>query len=69
MARAPVSKTGGCRFESCHSCQPPSNRLSITVGHFVIRWATLSEAGLIAAATAAVFYEVGNLAQPKGRMR
>jgi hypothetical protein len=21
MARAPVSKTGGCRFESCHSCQ------------------------------------------------
>ena len=22
MARAPVSKTGGCRFESCHSCQP-----------------------------------------------
>jgi hypothetical protein len=20
MARAPVSKTGGCRFESCHSC-------------------------------------------------
>jgi hypothetical protein len=33
-------------------------------GPFVIRWATLSEAGLIAAATAAVFYEVGNLAQP-----
>ena len=23
MARAPVSKTGGCRFESCHSCQGP----------------------------------------------
>src|SRR3954469_20796892 len=22
LARAPVSKTGGCRFESCHSCQP-----------------------------------------------
>ena len=21
MARAPVSKTGGCRFKSCHSCQ------------------------------------------------
>jgi hypothetical protein len=21
MARAPVSKTGGCRFESYHSCQ------------------------------------------------
>src|SRR5665647_3433037 len=21
IGRAPVSKTGGCRFESCHSCQ------------------------------------------------
>src|SRR5580700_11587548 len=27
MARAPVSKTGGCRFESCHSCQLVPNCL------------------------------------------
>ena len=27
MARAPVSKTGGCRFESCHSCQSEKNIL------------------------------------------
>ena len=26
MARAPVSKTGGCRFESCHSCQAQVRR-------------------------------------------
>ena len=26
MARAPVSKTGGCRFESCHSCQAATVR-------------------------------------------
>ena len=29
IGRAPVSKTGGCRFESCHSCQY-FNGLSIT---------------------------------------
>ena len=28
MARAPVSKTGGCRFESCHSCQAGIGRLT-----------------------------------------
>jgi hypothetical protein len=26
MARAPVSKTGGCRFESCHSCHQNKKR-------------------------------------------
>jgi hypothetical protein len=40
MARAPVSKTGGCRFESCHSCQLPYNHLKFH--DFLSRWATLS---------------------------
>ena len=29
LARAPVSKTGGCRFESCHSCQLIPNSLAV----------------------------------------
>ena len=27
MARAPVSKTGGCGFETCHPCQRPPRAL------------------------------------------
>ena len=31
MARAPVSKTGGCRFESCHSCQAGDRKSAFLV--------------------------------------
>ena len=29
LGRAPVSKTGGCRFDSCHSCSKSKNELGI----------------------------------------
>ena len=29
LGRAPVSKTGGCRFDSCHSCSKNKNELEI----------------------------------------